>query len=110
MVIIALLAISWACVGVQWFAGEVKRNSAPIPSSIAEAECEALVQYWDGRKWKNGFGMEMKLTDFTNLKELKRSSTELVCVASAKMENGGRSDWELYVKDNEGISYGVRLH
>ena len=81
------------------------------PNSIAEAECANLVDYYEGRTSKNAFGMEIKITKFTDLKEVKRSSSELRCVATGKMENGGMIEWELYYEESGGsLHRGLQLH
>ena len=93
LAILAVLAVIAGC-GTCLY----KSASEGWPNSIAEAECANLVDYYEGRTSKNAFGMEIKITKFTDLKEVKRSSSELRCIAEGKMENGGTMAWELYYK------------
>ena len=94
--VLAILAVLAVIAGI----GTCVWNSASEgwPNSIAEAECANLVDYYEGRTSKNAFGMENKVTKFTGLAEVKRSSSELRCRAFGKMENGGSMAWELYYK------------
>jgi hypothetical protein len=72
------------------------------PSSIAETKCKHLVKYWDGYKWDTDSGKEMKLTDFSETKELHRTSSLLVCVSRATNEGYRVRDyWDLQLEENE---------